>query len=125
MTDCCAGAGAGGFGIRNYPTRFAQRIRRESSPRCMFKSVLRLLQVVKHPVSDGDCTPPEVIPPKEAGVLTQLAFGKTPTSKRSVGGGYDKYLTGGNCRPFYMMKVLLHNLRHYLCKKCDLSEISH
>jgi len=56
----------------------------------LFKSVLRLLQVVKHPVSDGDYTPPEVIPPKEAGVLTQLAFGKTPTSRRSVGGGYDK-----------------------------------
>ena len=49
-----------------------------------FKSVLRLLQVVKHQISDGDWTPPEAIPPKEAGVLNSLLpFGKTPTSKRS------------------------------------------
>jgi len=52
-------------------------------------SVYDFYKVVKHPVSDGDFTPPEGIPPIEAGVLTH----KTPTSNAvGVSGGMIKTL---------------------------------
>ena len=54
-----------------------------------FKSVLRLLQVVKHYVSDVDLTLPETIPPKEAGGLTLSCLSaRTPPGEAS--GEYNK-----------------------------------